>query len=553
MATIMIADDEQLERQALRYIIDKNCSEVHIVGETGDGTSAIRIASTQKPDIILMDIRMPEINGLEAAKVIRELLPDTVIIILTAFDEFNFAKQALSVGAVEYLLKPVRPTELVNTLTSVIAKVEQLKQKQREEDRLRKDLEEARPFIKMSFVHDLVSGNITDLPHLKERALLLGMTTPPCAVLLADIVDFRQITRSEPEINKQLMKQTLYSVICGAVDAEALVTPFYGNDILILLGARAKGGGGPRSKQEILELAQQVKQAVNGQLGIGLTIGAGRSYSDPLDMPKAYQEALQALRQRFYRGGNQIIHIEDFPHLDAAAFHYPFQYERNLLDKVRCGDRKQAKEAMRRLLEEIFSEQASIAVVKAEILELLVVLSRAAVEGGASLEQLTLLNFNCINQLMDCNDTQQVTWWLLDTLDQFMDNMLESQSTMNARVINKACDFIEKNCHKNLSLEEVAQTVHLSPFYFSRLFKTEKGCNFVEFLTKSRINRAKRLLQNPERTVARIALESGYQDPSYFCRVFRQEVGLTPNQYRNELRSKQSKGTGEDKTPPNLE
>ena len=538
MATIMIADDEQLERQALRYIIDKNCSELHIVGETGDGTSAIRIASTQKPDIILMDIRMPEINGLEAAKVIRELLPDTVIIILTAFDEFNFAKQALSVGAVEYLLKPVRPAELVNTLTSVLARVGQLKQKQLEEDRLRKDLEEARPFIKMSFVYDLVSGNIADLTHLKERALLLGMTAPPCAVLLADIVDFRQITRSEPEINKQLMKQNLYSVICSAVDSETLITPFYGNDILILLGARTGDSGTPREKGEILELARHIKREVNDRLGIGLTIGAGRSYRNPLDVPKSYQEAQQALRQRFYRGGNQVIHVEDFPHLDTAAFHYPFQYERNLLDKVRCGDRKQAKEAMRRLLEEIFAEQANISVVKAGILELLIVLSRAAVEGGASLEQLTLLNVNCINQLMDAGDSQQVTWWLLDTLDQFMDNMLESQSTMNARVINKACDYIEKNCHKNLSLEEVAQTVHLSPFYFSRLFKTEQGSNFVEFLTKSRINRAKRLLQNPERTVARIALEAGYQDPSYFCRVFRQEVGLTPNQYRNELRTK---------------
>jgi two-component system response regulator YesN len=103
---------------------------------------------------------------------------------------------------------------------------------------------------------------------------------------------------------------------------------------------------------------------------------------------------------------------------------------------------------------------------------------------------------------------------------------------MNARVINKASDYIVKNCHKNLSLEEVAHTVHLSPFYFSRLFKAEKGMNFVEFLTKARIERAKRMLKYPDQTIARIALECGYQDASYFCRVFRQEVNVTPNQYR---------------------
>ncbi|MDU4961633.1 MAG: response regulator [Sporomusaceae bacterium] len=538
MATIMIAEDEQLERQALRYIIDNNCPELRIVGETGDGNSAVRIACIQKPDIVLMDIRMPELNGLEAAAAIREFLPDTIMIILTAFDEFNYARQALSVGAVEYLLKPVRPGELVKTLHAVVEKVESRKQKQREEAALRKRLEEARPFMKMSFVHDLVSGNIAGLEQLQERALLLGLHTSPCAVLLADIADFRQLTRTEPELNKQLIKQNVYLTICGAIDADALATPFGDSDILILLGAKTAAGGEPRRKQEILRLCQQLKQEVNDKLEIGLTLAVSRSYDNPLEMPKAYQEAQQALRQRFYRGSNQIIHIDDIPHLDVASFHYPFQYERTLLDKVRCGDRKQAKEAMGCLLQELFSKPANIAAVKAGILELLVVLSRAAVEGGASLERLTLLNFSFINQLMDCTDSRRIAWWLLETLDQFMDNMLENQSTMNARVINKACGYIEKNCHKNLSLEEVAQTVHLSPFYFSRLFKSEKGSNFVEFLTKSRINRAKRLLQNPERTVARIALEAGYQDPSYFCRVFRQEVGLTPNQYRQELRGK---------------
>jgi two-component system response regulator YesN len=243
-------------------------------------------------------------------------------------------------------------------------------------------------------------------------------------------------------------------------------------------------------------------------------------------------EAVSAEQQKFYIGDNQVIHIDDVPHLNVAPFRYPFNYERNLLDKVRCGERQQAKEILKQLLQEIFAAKASIETVKACVLELLIVLSRAAVEGGANLEKLTLLNFNCINHLMSCPDREEVHRWILDSLDQFMDNMLENRSSMNVRLINKACAYITKNFHKSISLDEVAQTVHLSPYYFSRIFKAERGCNFVEFLTKVRIDKAKLMLQDPEQTVIRVAAEAGYQDASYFCRVFRQEVGVTPNQFR---------------------
>ena len=119
--------------------------------------------------------------------------------------------------------------------------------------------------------------------------------------------------------------------------------------------------------------------------------------------------------------------------------------------------------------------------------------------------------------------------------------MLENRNSMNLRVMNKACEYIVANCHRNLPLEEVAQTVHLSPFYFSRLFKKEKGFNFADFITRVRLDRAKKLLLDPDYTVVRIATEVGYQDASYFCRVFRQAMGMTPNQYRQELRGEKTK------------
>lgn len=531
MVTLMIADDEQLERQALRYIIEKKCPNIRIVAETGDGTSAIRLAGSERPDIILMDIRMPEVNGLEAALKIRRQMPEVMIVMLTAFDEFSYAKQALSAGAVEYLLKPLRPADLLQTLEEVSTKVWQRKQRQQQEEKLRKNLEEAMPFIQMSFVYDLISGNISDMNHFEERAGFLGMKTEPGVVLVADIDNFKQITRDGGESRKQFVKQQVFRHICSQLGSMALVTPFGGDNIIILLGCGEEYNQ-TETTEQIKKIAGRLYISALQSLGIGITIGIGRYYREPLEVHKSYLDAVSVLRQRCYVSDTHVMHIEDIGHLSPLPIHYPFHYERDLLDKVRCGERKQAKEALRQLLDEIFISQAGMETVKAYVLELLIVLSRAAVEGGANLEQLTLLNFNAINLLEECERQDEIHQWVLEALDRFMDNMLHNRDTMNARVINKASDYIVKNCHKNLSLEEVAHTVHLSPFYFSRLFKAEKGTNFVEFLTKARIERAKRMLKNPDQTIARIALECGYQDASYFCRVFRQEVSVTPNQYR---------------------
>lgn len=534
MYKLLIADDEQLERQALRFIIEKNLPDIQVIGETGDGVSAIHISESEKPDIVLMDIRMPGTNGLEAAKSIRELVPDAVIIMLTAMEEFAYAKEALSIGASEYLLKPVRPDDLVRVLAAVTVKIGEMKEKRQEEIHLRKSLEDALPFIQMSFVYDLISGNIKELAQFRERSRFLGMKIDFGVALVLDIENFKQLTDRDTELEKQILKQRIYQLVCNVVGDRGLVSPFSSDNLVVLLGFKEIYTP-DFIKDDVHKTAMAIRESILSILNVSIRIGIGRYYNNPLELHKSYLEAMNAKEQRFFVGDNQIIHVEDIPYLSTGPFNYPFHYERAVMDKVRCGDRKQAKKALRDLLNEIFKSRASIETIKACVLELLIVLSRSAVEGGANLDQLTLLNIKGINGLNDCNSQEQVEQWLLDSLDLFMDNMLKNRSSINVRVINKACDYIMENCHRNISLEEVAQTVHLSHFYFSRLFKQEKGCNFVDFITKVRVDRAKVMLQDPDYTVVQIATEVGYQDASYFCRVFRHATAMTPKQYRSEI------------------
>jgi len=214
---------------------------------------------------------------------------------------------------------------------------------------------------------------------------------------------------------------------------------------------------------------------------------------------------------------------------------YPLEMERALLGKVRLGDRSGAKEILNEMLGSIFFRSTgNNEVMKARLLELVVVISRAAVEGGASLSKLFGLNFHFIEELYSLDRFDDMCIWLIKVLDTFIDTVFETRNIKNARSLSAAMQYIRDNYMNNVSLENVAQHVFISPYYLSHLFKDELGITFVEYLTQVRIERARELLQSTGMSIVAIATEVGYEDASYFSKVFRKRCGLSPNLYRRQ-------------------
>ena len=210
--------------------------------------------------------------------------------------------------------------------------------------------------------------------------------------------------------------------------------------------------------------------------------------------------------------------------------------EYKLLSKVKLGDRTGAKEILNEMLGDIFFRTAgNMDLVKARVLELVVVISRAAVEGGASLEKLLGLNYNFISELSQMDDIDKICYWLVKVLDTFMDTVYETRNVRNARSLGEALKYIRENYHKNLTLENVAQQIYISPYYLSHMFREELGITFVEYLTMVRMEEAKRLLADPALSVVAIASQVGYEDASYFSKVFKRYVGMSPNRYRRNI------------------
>lgn len=212
---------------------------------------------------------------------------------------------------------------------------------------------------------------------------------------------------------------------------------------------------------------------------------------------------------------------------------YPLDKENDLLNKVRMGDRQGAKKILNEILSVIFLRSSgNIELIKARVLELVIVISRAAVEGGACLDKLLGLNYSFISELAQKDLFEDICIWIVKVLDAFLDTVYESRNIKNSKLLGDALDYIREHYKENLSLESISQKIFISPYYLSHLFKEELGITFLEYLTRIRMEEAKRLLKDQNVTINAISSEVGYDDPGYFSKVFKKNTGLSPNQYR---------------------
>lgn len=218
-------------------------------------------------------------------------------------------------------------------------------------------------------------------------------------------------------------------------------------------------------------------------------------------------------------------------HINKKA--YPYEKEKALITKLKTGDTEKSKALLNDLLGYVFfAEGNNLEVVKSRALELSSLLSRAAIEGGATSDSILKINNQFLMDLQDIDTLDNLCYKLQETIDVFTECMFNYIPSKSNEITKKAIRYISKNFSRNLTLDDVANQVHLNSAYFSTLFKQSTGSSFKEYLNMVRIEESKRLLANTDYSIIDIALATGFEDQSYFSKVFKKYTGLTPKQYR---------------------
>jgi two-component system response regulator YesN len=534
---ILIADDEYLERKALGIILEDKVqlNEIEIVGFAANGNEVVKMAREREPDIIFMDIKMLGLNGLNAIKMIKEYLYDVKFVILTAYDEFDYAHKALELNIDEYLLKPVRPDKIREVVENLIKEIEISRKEEEMKQDIKEKLNMVLPYIKMSFVFDLIFLNIDTIEEIKSRTQFFDIEDMPSAVMIADIDKFARTTSGENEVQRQLMKKEVFSVIknFGEKYPSLMVVPMSSDKIVILYF----GGNIYKNRQIknwLRQIGEEMCEEVNNKTDFTITIGIGSYYDDPRKVDRSYHEAIAAVKDSLISGVNSTIHWEDIKSKDFADISYPYEIETKLVEKLKSRKTKQIPEIVDTLFKSwCISDDFDFNLSKSRMLELLGVLSRSAVEVGANFKDISPLNYKYTQKLFKVSTPEEMKDWLKSLLLKLSDQIDHFSDDFKDNIIYDGIKFIQSNYEKDITLTEAAEASNLSVHYFSRLFKKEMGITFKEYLTKLRMEDAKRKLKNRDANISRIAKEIGYRNPSYFSKVFKEYEGKSPSEYRN--------------------
>jgi two-component system, response regulator YesN len=249
------------------------------------------------------------------------------------------------------------------------------------------------------------------------------------------------------------------------------------------------------------------------------------------------ESRILAERKKFYEGqaaiNEKIQDIKEHESTSHISKYYPVELEKELVTRVKVGDKKGAKTILNELLGHVlFNNGSNLEIIKARVLELTTVLSRAAVEGGGNLEMIFGLNLKYLHQISEANSVEALCEWIVTVLERFTDSMYNVENVNNLHIIQKAVGFINDNSMNDLSLDQVADYVYLSPSYFSRLFKKEMGINFIDYLNKVRIEESKKYLNDVKMSLSDISHMVGFTDQSYYTKVFKKVEGISPGQFR---------------------
>ncbi len=527
MYRILLADDEGIVIDSMKYIIEKEFGEECEVEFAKTGRSVIELAERFRPDIAVMDIQMPGINGIEAMKEIKKFSVNTVFIVVSAYDKFDYAQESIKLGVLEYINKPLEKTKFVRVLKSAMEEIDN-KRKKRSEDLLVKEkLENVEPIIENGLIY-----NILFQEHFEEDVnnykTILGVEADYGYMMCLVCGDSQEGNHMTNAVGSSVKITNHYAELRSGIKEffSCKVGSVMGNKIAVLVpivGSDMEYN----ERIELIERGRELIRYLRKKLGISFRLGIGGV--KPLrQLVKSYREAVNAL----IASTGQVAHADDLPIGCDYEKDYPVDLEKGLLESVRRGDHSEATMYAESFVQWMKSyDGGNLMAIRLKILEFVLRAESIAYENGGMTYRFGSRD-SYLPDVMSMESIEELKGWFLDKLMTACRNIGSKRQERSTDIIKTVKDYIADNYSKDITLDEVSRIANISPYYFSKLFKEATGENFIEYLTNIRMEKAKELLEKAELTMKEICAMCGYSDPNYFSRTFKKNVGLTPTEYR---------------------
>ncbi|MBN1649284.1 MAG: response regulator [Spirochaetales bacterium] len=524
MYSVFLVEDEIVTREGIRNSIPWKSTPYTLAGEAPDGEIALPVLRDIKPDILITDIKMPFMDGLALARIIKRDQPWIKIIILSGHDEFEYAKEAISIGVEEYLLKPISARDMLASLEKVSREIETEKTRLTSIENLKERIKSSEDIIREKWLCDLITGQIKTTNAIETAGSFgIDLVATGYVVMVVEI-----FTASDDYTQMTLVKEIIGTILKEREDF--ILFPQSMEKLVIL----AKNISEDSMDDIIYTLAQGLKFETERNTACSVAIGIGSVVAHIGELIHSYAYADKAIRYMRMTGKKNIIGAGDLKWIKADK---PLPAESDhLSERIRFALHDDIPDILSRYMDIIGEKNASgrnsgfFAIACSDIID-----SLSCLIGDLQGNPREVIPEAYDRKYIDAAASSRAGFsetaaMMIERWIAYRDSHIH---TRNHLKILKAKKYIDEEfARQDLSLNDVASHVNVSPNHFSTIFSQDAEKTFIEYLTSVRIKKARQLLLKSNMKVSDIAFEVGYNDPHYFSFIFKKNTGVSPREFR---------------------
>lgn len=533
MLKVMIVDDEVLARIGVKSLIAWGENDFELIGECENGKSAYKMAMALQPDIIITDVKMPMMNGIELIKALKAEGHRSKFIMLSSYDEFGLVKEAMKLGAEDYILKlQMEPEELLkvlNDVRNIIIMEEKFNdQKAQMEASVKKDF----TVLKDQFIKDLMYGNINTEEAIAEQLEMYNIILPPQNLLCLVVqVDKEAHTMA---LKDEMFRATLTNIIGESIRNYGKGQVVFCQPDIYSMVCSLNSYEHPDELHKSLEhMTVAMKTFIKNSMNVTISIGVSKIYRGFKFIRQAYLEAMEAMRCSFSYPEGSVILFEDIEHQGGDyADEVLDQRVNELALALRVKSAVDVEEAFYSFIESLKKAQnlsEKYLIGNSHIVIFIMNdfikrnnLSAYTIWGKDESHYFQLANLKVMNDYIE---------WVDKIRKNVMAVLMEKSA--NSTIILRAKQFVHSHIKENITLTAISEYLGLSSSYFSRMFSKETGQKFIDYVTEEKIQLAKELIQSSNKKIYEVAEVIGYENVYYFSRVFKKTTGMSPLEFRS--------------------
>lgn len=521
---LMIVDDEEEIRLGVIKKINWEKYGFIVVGDAENGQEALELAEKLHPDVIMTDIKMPFMDGLELGKRVVDLLPSTKIIIFSGSDDLEYAHQAIKINVVEYVLKPINSIELTGVLERLKDKLDKEYNEKRNREILEKHYLDSIPVIREQLLVGALEGRITkEQWQENEKKLGLNFIDNYLNVALINIdglirgQDNRLVLISIKNIVDETMKN-----YCDFISFPYL------DKIVVLLALNEKD-----NMIKVIKGLNGVCNTFECVFGSSISIGIGRIYNDISEIRFSYRTAHSALGYRPILGSGKTIYFDDVEPDNSVQLQFEDQEEIKFLNSIKLSSKEEIITEVNNIFKKIRESFVPLEKYRIYLMEVITAIIKLTQSYNIEVNKIFGDEFNFYTYLDEFNSIKEIEDWFIQK-SIILNEIIKKERINSSKIlVGKAKEYIRNNYSDyEISVEKLCLNLHVSPTYFSTIFKKETDMSFVSYLTDIRLEEAVKLLNTTDDKTYVIATKVGYQEANYFSYVFKKKFGISPSRYR---------------------